>query len=345
MQWEVTGADRETGADVSIVIEADNEASRTRRGNRRGVMVASVKRICQKIPPMMCFLFWLQYPMNRDHPPRMNRDAGGAKLIGSMIVLLVAIVLAAFVIMLRQVRRSPSGTPAIVYSGPSASRLDASKLNPFSSLNADLILASASAGLQDNKDNAEDYKKYHRRSSSEALGAMAVAETSATEPDRQFLSAYGSAIHSLISDLNYPGYDSVGLLYSSRPVDFFTNNGKTCMDFGTIASDEVYNINKLEAKERAAKAVNSMVLPVMSPLSRAMKDSEVEVYEIAITYGAQDFAGQGIIYGEGVYMLIPKDVCENFADSKITDQQLLDQSDIFLDEKDAPVKKVSLTIK
>jgi|GEM_PF-2524448 len=43
MLWEVTGADRQTGQERILSIEADTEDSARRRGNRRGLMVADVR--------------------------------------------------------------------------------------------------------------------------------------------------------------------------------------------------------------------------------------------------------------------------------------------------------------
>lgn len=43
MQWEVTGSDRNSGEDKVVIIEADSEASASRRANRRGVLVASIR--------------------------------------------------------------------------------------------------------------------------------------------------------------------------------------------------------------------------------------------------------------------------------------------------------------
>jgi len=42
MQWQVIGANRATGADQTLTIEADTEDSAMRRANRRGLVVTSV---------------------------------------------------------------------------------------------------------------------------------------------------------------------------------------------------------------------------------------------------------------------------------------------------------------
>lgn len=61
MKWEVSGADRQTGQDKTIFIEADNEDSARRRGNRAGLMVADCRAVdpndsgaaVQVIPPTL----------------------------------------------------------------------------------------------------------------------------------------------------------------------------------------------------------------------------------------------------------------------------------------------------
>ena len=43
MKWEISGADRTTGKETKLILDADDEASATRRGNRRGVLVESAR--------------------------------------------------------------------------------------------------------------------------------------------------------------------------------------------------------------------------------------------------------------------------------------------------------------
>jgi TM2 domain-containing membrane protein YozV len=45
MKWEITGANRESGRDEKLLIEADDEASARRRANRKGVLVGSARAI------------------------------------------------------------------------------------------------------------------------------------------------------------------------------------------------------------------------------------------------------------------------------------------------------------
>jgi len=45
MKWEVTGADRNSGEEKTVIIEADNEESARRRGNRAGLMVSGCRAI------------------------------------------------------------------------------------------------------------------------------------------------------------------------------------------------------------------------------------------------------------------------------------------------------------
>lgn len=47
MKWEITGADRKTGKDSTIIIEAENEESAMRRGNRAGMMISD----CRPLDP------------------------------------------------------------------------------------------------------------------------------------------------------------------------------------------------------------------------------------------------------------------------------------------------------
>lgn len=45
MQWEVTGADRDSGADRTITLDAADEAQARHRAGRQGLLVASLRRL------------------------------------------------------------------------------------------------------------------------------------------------------------------------------------------------------------------------------------------------------------------------------------------------------------
>jgi ASCH domain len=45
MRWEVEGADKNTGQDKTIVVEADDPEAASRLANRRGLMVAAVRSL------------------------------------------------------------------------------------------------------------------------------------------------------------------------------------------------------------------------------------------------------------------------------------------------------------
>ena len=49
MRWEISGANRATGRDQTIVLEADDEASATRRGGRRGLLVERVRAVRDEV--------------------------------------------------------------------------------------------------------------------------------------------------------------------------------------------------------------------------------------------------------------------------------------------------------
>lgn len=58
MRWEIRGADRETGADATIVVDAEGEDSARRRANRRGIVVSGVRPLdpndsCARLPTLV----------------------------------------------------------------------------------------------------------------------------------------------------------------------------------------------------------------------------------------------------------------------------------------------------
>lgn len=45
MQWQITGAHRQTGDETTIVIDAEDQAQAERRAARRGILIESIQRL------------------------------------------------------------------------------------------------------------------------------------------------------------------------------------------------------------------------------------------------------------------------------------------------------------
>ena len=110
MQWEVIGADRNTGDERTIILDADNEASATRRGNRQGLMVSAARplsaddstvspAIRPRPKPAIAPAATIPYAgpfvaaVHRPEPPAVGRSANGlgvASLVIGIVALLIS---------------------------------------------------------------------------------------------------------------------------------------------------------------------------------------------------------------------------------------------------------------
>jgi hypothetical protein len=62
MNWQVSGINRDTGAEETIVVEADTEESAIRRGNRRGLMVSAAVPVQDQPAPDAPVDDWINDP-------------------------------------------------------------------------------------------------------------------------------------------------------------------------------------------------------------------------------------------------------------------------------------------
>jgi len=130
------------------------------------------------------------------------------------------------------------------------------------------------------------------------------------------------------------------------PAAFFQVDGELGVLFTSYVSDTTFNTLRSEPRERAWKVVNQHALQGLARASRDFSGQPIRRVGIAISYGSKDFSSNSVVSsrGETVVIIVPTDVGKRFGEQKITDQELLDASEIFLADRDNPLsfKKVRL---
>ncbi|MFH1010646.1 MAG: hypothetical protein V1784_05365 [bacterium] len=159
------------------------------------------------------------------------------------------------------------------------------------------------------------------------------------------------ALTKLMENMSLIGHDLGRFLYADTiliPVRFAQKNSLTTLIITGIASETVYNTLRTTSKSRAAKVVQSMIIPSMPYFVTAFKASKIHRYAMCVTYGSKDFL-EGDVYGnlqpEIVAFVVPANAARRFVKGEITEEELLDASDAYLSDRDLRLdfKKVKLT--
>ena len=134
--------------------------------------------------------------------------------------------------------------------------------------------------------------------------------------------------------------------YSDLPVGLVNYKEAVALVVTSVESDRVFNVQRSDAKSRAAEMV-SLLLPSLRRLSERVSDPDVQYYGMAVLYGARDFSDpDSRAEAEFVCVVAPRDGIARFARGELTDNDLLAEAGVFLSDKDThDVKRVTLSLK
>jgi len=131
------------------------------------------------------------------------------------------------------------------------------------------------------------------------------------------------------------------------PIELVSHNGKKCI-IVPVGSDTTYNTLRMTGKQRAAKVLADMVLPELKDLEEALAGTDIEYVAPFIIYGTRDFSEDDRplnLEAEITAIVVSKSDAKSFANSKITDQELVDRSVVLLSErKSLDFKRIKVTL-
>ncbi len=131
---------------------------------------------------------------------------------------------------------------------------------------------------------------------------------------------------------------------------YFTEMNNNIVFFVTrVGSDKVFNTLRTSSKNRAAKIIQSMILPVMKSFQDSFKGSNIKYYGIIIGYGSKDFSDESDALNlrpEVLAFIVSSENCRKFSEGIITEDQLIDSADIYLSDRDMrhQIKKIKVTL-
>jgi hypothetical protein len=138
-------------------------------------------------------------------------------------------------------------------------------------------------------------------------------------------------------------------LYTETPVRFASKDGAITLLLTTLYSSSVYNSLRLNAKQRAAKAIEETVLPAISAFSFASVGNDIKNFGVVVAYGSRDFSESDSILNtkaEIVAVIASPDKCRKLSDAQLTEEEFVAGADVYLVDRDliGGVRKVKVSL-
>jgi hypothetical protein len=192
-------------------------------------------------------------------------------------------------------------------------------------------------------------KDYHAKSGSEAAVEL---ENWAKTPLGHDTPAKLIEEHRLISK-NLPYLKGLAqrsvnpLIYTEVPIRLASKDGALVAIISSVASRNVYNTLRLDAKERAAKEITDSILPEIRYLAASLSP-DYRYYGVIGIYGTKDLSKEDDeAKGELVALVASAGSCRKLANAEMTEEDFVAVSDVYIVDRDdlaASVRKVKITL-
>jgi hypothetical protein len=152
-----------------------------------------------------------------------------------------------------------------------------------------------------------------------------------------------------LKGMEYVGDDEGKFIYKAGHIPFtFARKEKSLvLAVSALALGSVYNTLLTTDRSRASKVFSSTVLPAARDLSVAISSAEIEYFAVEVCYGSRDFSEDEALntHGEILIAVIPADKARQFARARITGEDLLAASEVYLFPSSTnALEKVRLTL-
>ncbi len=131
-----------------------------------------------------------------------------------------------------------------------------------------------------------------------------------------------------------------------NPIGFCVVNEKSlALVLPDVCGDAIYDNVKLDQKQRAAKAVMDLILPVLSNCDK-LPPNLINSLIITCTYCSGDLSEDYLLHNkiESAAFIFPLALAQKFVAGSITQEDLLKKSDALISDENFGFKKVELSV-
>lgn len=133
------------------------------------------------------------------------------------------------------------------------------------------------------------------------------------------------------------------------PVRFAQKGDGVVFLLTKVCSNNIYNTLRTNAKSRASKIITSMVLPSMKAFYDSLGSTDIKYYGMVVAYGSKDFSKEADdlfnLRAEVVCLVVHAKTCKKFVEGIITDDELINASEIYLQDRDVKhLKRIKVNL-
>jgi hypothetical protein len=122
--------------------------------------------------------------------------------------------------------------------------------------------------------------------------------------------------------------------YSSSvdaPVRYFEEDGKRGIVFSGVSSSKVYNSLRTNHKDRISRVLSTCITSEITGVYEDLKGEGIDYFAVSFYYGVENFADDtGPADAEILVFVVRDEVLSKFAEKKITQDELVDESMLFV---------------
>jgi hypothetical protein len=161
---------------------------------------------------------------------------------------------------------------------------------------------------------------------------------------------YEKNVRKILGNLELIGDDWGRFVCSSTltPVRFAQKGDGIVFLVTKVFSDNVYNTLRTTAKTRASNIISSMILPSMKAFYNSFGSTDIKYYGMVVAYGSKDFSKEGNVLNlraEVVSLIVSAQTCKKFVEGIITDDELINASEIYLQDRDVKhLKRIKVNL-
>jgi hypothetical protein len=168
-------------------------------------------------------------------------------------------------------------------------------------------------------------------------GRAAKDSTNPIAPQYTLIAKYYTPLGEAFNGFRFVGdQTSTGrFLYDpgALPIVFADRNGQVALLISGLVSESVFNTLKTSANQRAALVAKKMVIPSVKDF-KGLEGTDIQFYAISVLYSSKDFVKDDDARPEYLMFVAPAKACHAFIRLELSDQDLLDASDIFVSDRE-----------
>jgi hypothetical protein len=127
-------------------------------------------------------------------------------------------------------------------------------------------------------------------------------------------------------------------------------NENTFIFFRTVSPND-YNTLRVDTKQRAAKTISASILPILEHFINSLSPTNYKYFGMVVGYGSENFLNKDKrtekdLVGEAVALIVSFETARKFVKGGITDDDLVQASDVYLIDRDmkSGIKKITLKL-